>query len=497
MMGPDRQLWAGILAHLKAQHPALCRQWFEQLQPLGLDGGVLRLRSQSLIQRDYLQRQCTDPFNDAARTVSKLLLSVQFFGPEDPLPASKATDLETLNGLGRAEIKPGAMDMLATGVRTAGHSGGGAGAAGSMTRAAVAPVVTWDLTSKPKNTTDSLVINPDNTFENFVVGLENRYAHAAAVAVSNSPGTKYNPYFVHGGVGLGKTHLLQAICARIKETNPGAKLYYTSCEGFMTQFIEAMRANEMSAFHHRFREVDVLVIDDIHFLTRREHTQEEFFHTFNHLFQQHKQLVLSSDAAPEDIPQLEARLISRFKWGLVTSVGAPSYETRVAILKNKALVRGFALPDDVACHIAAKIDSNIRELEGAVVKLQVLASVEKRAIDLSMAAAALGDEPIKNERQVQIQTIINAVMDFYHVKMTDLQSKRRQRSIAVPRQVCMYLARKHTRFSLEEIGGYFGGRDHTTVMHAVRTIEDRCTTDVDFGKNVLNIEVSLRGTAVG
>lgn len=469
-----------MLAHLKSHHPALCRQWFEEIEPMGVDAGILRLRAHSGIHRDYLQRQCTDPFSDAARTVSQRLLTVQFFGPEDDPARLRAAAVSEPVSL---EIKP--APARTNGAHTPASNGLGASASRTTT--------TWDLTSKPSRPdTDSLVINPDYSFENFVVGPGNRLAHAAAVAVAANPGRAYNPYFVHGGVGLGKTHLLQAICLRIKEMNPETRIYYTSCEGFVTQFMDAVQAGEMSAFRHRFRDVDLLVIDDIHFLTKRDRTQEEFFHTFNSLYQAHKQIVLSSDAPPEEIPDLEDRLVSRFKWGLVSTVAPPCYETRVAILKNKARTRGFVLPDDVACHIAAKIDSNIRELEGAIVKLQVLASIESRPIDMAMAHAALGDGAIRNDKQVQIQTIIDAVIGFYGVKVTDLQSKRRQRSIALPRQVCMFLARRHTRYSLEEIGGYFGGRDHTTVMHAVRTVEERCELDQDFHKTIANIESQVK-----
>ena len=287
---------------------------------------------------------------------------------------------------------------------------------------------------------------------------------------------------------------LGKIGLKVLETEPAARIYYTSCEGFMTQFIDAVAAGEMTAFRHRFRDVDMLVIDDVHFLAKRDRTQEEFFHTFNSLYQAHKQIVLSSDAPPEDIPDLEERLVSRFKWGLVTTITPPDYETRIEILKNKARLRGMELPEEVAAYISNRIDTNIRELEGAIVKLQVLASVEKRALDMGLAAQALGEPRGRGDKQLQIQTIISAVTDFYGVKITDLQSKRRQRSIALPRQVCMYLARKHTRYSLEEIGGYFGGRDHTTVMHAVKTVEGRCEMDIEFGKVVLSLESQLRTT---
>lgn len=475
--GPDRQLWSGMLSHLSQAHAGLCRQWFEQIEPLGIDAGSLRLRAQSTIHRDYLQHKCADAFNDAAQQVSHHLISVLFLGPDDPVPAPAATPPA---GLPRPsapgfELKPGPRP--------------------GEPEPPARP--TFELVSRPMRPAhDSLIINPDYSFENFVVGPSNRLAHAAAMAVAGNPGKAYNPYFVHGGVGLGKTHLLQAISLKIKEQSPQAQIYYISCEAFLTQFMEAVQAGEMSSFRHRFRDVDLLVIDDIHFLAKRDRSQEEFFHTFNSLYQANKQIVLSSDAPPEEIPDLEERLVSRFKWGLVTSVAPPCYETRVAILKAKARVRGMVLPDDAACHIAAKVDSNIRELEGVIVKLQVLSSVEKRPLDLAMAAAALGEGSSRLDRQVHIQTIVDAVTAFYNVKVTDLQSKRRQRSIALPRQVCMFFARKHTRFSLEEIGGYFGGRDHTTVMHAVRTVEERIETDAQFARDVavLDSQVKAAGT---
>lgn len=341
---------------------------------------------------------------------------------------------------------------------------------------------------------ESLVINPDNSFENFVVGPGNRLGHAAAVAVGESQGRQYNPLFIHGGVGLGKTHLLQAACVRILERNPMAHVYYVSCESFMTQFMESVQTGQMSNFRHRFRDVDVLVVDDIHFLAKRDRTQEEFFHTFNTLHHAGKQILLSSDAAPEEIPDLEDRLVSRFKWGLVAKIDPPCYETRVAILKTKAKVRGFELPDDCACFIAARIDTNIRELEGAITRLQMVSSVENRPIDLNLVKSSMGDFPPEALPEPSIQQIITAVTDFFHTRLSDLQSKKRLRSVTAPRQVCMYFARKMTRLSLEEIGGYFGGRDHTTVMHAVRAVENRRDTEPEFDSQIKTVEDKIRAS---
>jgi chromosomal replication initiator protein len=338
---------------------------------------------------------------------------------------------------------------------------------------------------------ESLVINPDFCFENFVEGPGNRLALAAARAVADKPGKAYNPLFLHGGVGLGKTHLLQAICVRILENNPGARLFYTSCEGFVTRFMECVASGGMIDFRHTFRDVDVLVIDDIHFLATRERTQEEFFHTFNTLYHSSKQIILSSDAAPEEIPQLENRLVSRFMWGLVVTVDPPDYETRIAILKSKARIRGLSLADDVASFVARRVDTNIRELEGAIVKLQIQSTVENRPIDLDLTRAALG-EARATGAEPSLQAITGVVTDFYRVRLPDLQSKSRHRSVTLPRQVAMFLARRLTRHSLEEIGGYFGGRDHTTVMHAIRTVDDRKGLDPDFDAVLRALEEKIR-----
>jgi chromosomal replication initiator protein len=443
----DRQLWDGMREHLRRAHPAVCRQWFDEIEILGAAGGTLYLRAQSLVHRDYLRKSCTEPFNDAARQVTGHLLPVRFLGPGDEYPP--------VNG---RRIPP----------RSA---------------------LQGPTPQRPRRD-DALDINPDHTFEHFVEGPGNRLALAAAQAVARNPGRSYNPLFIHGGVGLGKTHILQAISLSILDANPHTDIYYLSCEGFTTQFMEAVRSGDMAHFRHRFRDVDVLVVDDIHFLAKLDRSQEEFFHTFNSLYQAGKQIVLSSDASPEEIPLLEERLVSRFKWGLVAKIEPPDFETRVAILKAKAALRAIDLPDDAARYIAGEIDSNIRELEGAITKLQVQASVEQRPIDLALAREAVGRRTPQGSTP-SIQVIINAVCDFYRVKLSDLQSKRRQRSVAIPRQVCMALARKFTNHSLEEIGGFFGGRDHTTVMHAIRTVDRRRLADPAFDSTLQSFEQHL------
>ncbi|MCC6660429.1 MAG: chromosomal replication initiator protein DnaA [Phycisphaerales bacterium] len=423
------RLWPDILAHLRTYHPAVCRQWFEHIQPLSIQGGVISARAHSPVHRDYLQRQCLQFFNEAGQAVTGRLISFRFLGPNDKDARDAGAESERLQDLRQA---------------------------------------------------DALVINPDYCFDNFVIGENNRLAHAASLGVADQPGRMYNPLFIHGGVGLGKTHLLQAICVKILQQSPSSVLYYISCDSFMNQFFDAVQAGTMADFRHKFRDVDVLIVDDIHFLTKRDRSQEEFFHTFNALHQINKQIVLSSDANPEEIPHLEARLVSRFRWGLVTEVLPPGYETRVSILQRKAAMRSLSIPDDVIGYLATRIDTNIRELEGAVVKLQAQSLLDKQPIDMRMAQLAVGDRPDHAGQKPTIHTVITAVTEFYGVRLTDLQSERRHRSITIPRQISMYLARLHTCLSLEEIGGYFGGRDHTTVMHAIKTVDNRRKTDQEF-----------------
>jgi chromosomal replication initiator protein len=482
MTKPDQKIWLDILSYLKQHHAEACRQWFEEIEPIGTVGGVFKVRVHQEVRQRYLERQCSAFFGEALQAVTGRLMAIRFVGPEvvdgeEPIAQPVGAALDEAPHHAFAEAKPtmnGTHDAAAVATLPA-RPRAASLAANSARR-------------------DSLVIVPDNTFDNFVVGPESRLAHAAAVAVASNPGKAYNPLFIHGGVGLGKTHLLQAICLQVMNDLPGTAIYYVSCEGFMTQFMEAVQAGQMNDFRHRFRDVDMLVIDDIHFLAKRDRTQEEFFHTFNSLYQAGKQIVLSSDAPPHEIPDLEQRLVSRFQAGLVVQVSPPCYETRVEIVKKKARLRGWHFPDDVACHIAASLSTNIRELEGAIVRVHAMATTDKRPISVEVAKNALGQNGSSGELRPEttITSIIDAVIDYYGVKLTDLQSKRRQKSIAHPRQVCMYLARKHTRYSLEEIGGYFGGRDHTTVMHAVRTVEDKKNRDADFGRVLQSLEHRFR-----
>jgi chromosomal replication initiator protein len=337
-----------------------------------------------------------------------------------------------------------------------------------------------------------ITLNPKYTFENFVVGPCNRFAHAASVGASESPGNNYNPLFLHGSVGLGKTHLLQSICYNVLASNPTSRILYLSCETFVNHFITALENGDLQRFRHKYRNVDVLVVDDIHILANKERTQDEFFHTFNTLYNGRKQIVLSSDSPPKEIPTLHERLVSRFEWGLVTEIEAPCYETRMAILKRKSRERGHEFPDAVARLLAERIESNIRELEGAVNKLIGYSSLSHQAVTPDLAREVLQDVFIVRRGQPAMEDIVRVVTEHFGVKVTDLQSRKRTSAVAYPRQIAMYLARRITRHSLEEIGGYFGGRDHSTVLYGVDKITALAGKDPDCRDCLANLLAQLR-----
>ncbi|MEX0885929.1 MAG: chromosomal replication initiator protein DnaA [Phycisphaeraceae bacterium] len=470
----DPALWRDMMDYLRRRHAPICRQWFEQLEPVEFDSGLMQVRTANRVQQKYLQGQCRDQFTEAAQAVTGNLVAVHFVDDTATGEGPAATRGDAAAGTG--------ADRHSDGRALPGLRGAVAGGGGPRSRAVT------DLDR------DQIVLSPDYSFDNFISGPNNQLAYAASVAVANQPGSAYNPLFIHGGVGLGKTHLLQAICQRLMEHQPDIEILYVSCDSFMNQFIECVQSGQMNEFRHRYRHVNILVIDDIHFLGNRERSQEEFFHTFNELYQSNRQIVLSSDAAPTEIPHLEERLLSRFQWGLVANVTRPHYETRVAILRAKARLRGIELPDDVIGYIATRIDSNARELEGAMTTVQAHAAVLSKSIDLALAQEALGEQPASEARnsQITLQQIIDTVTAFYNVRLSDLQSRRRHKSVTEPRQVCMYLARQRTRFSLEEIGGYFGGRDHTTVMHSIRTVQDRCAADGDFARQLTQMDEQIQ-----
>ncbi len=413
-------VWNDILGQVRTNQPQLSRGWFSDLEPSDLDGGVLHIRTSNEAQTRYLKQHCAAVFSEAAQAATGRLVTVLFETPPHP------QESKGLKGL------PFDDDQ------------------------------------------DQLLLNPDYTFDHFVTGPCNRLAHAAAQAISEEPGRAYNPFFVYGPAGLGKTHLLQAICHTLQNGGRRATSLYISCETFINHFIEAVEQGALNQFRYRYRHVDLLVIDDIQFLAERERSQEEFFHTFNTLHQSQRQIVLSADCTPSEIPSLEERLVSRFNSGLVALLDQPCLETRMAIVRKKARLRCIEVPEDVIRFVASRIDRNIRELEGALIKIDALSQTRSGAIHLDLARDALGPGPT---RSIPIPDILEAVARRLNVKVSDLQSKKRAKVVTQPRHMCMYLARQLTPRSLEEIGGYFGGRDHSTVLHASRAIGQAADKD--------------------
>ena len=335
-------------------------------------------------------------------------------------------------------------------------------------------------------------LNPKYTFSSFVIGNGNRLAHAASLAVAEAPSKAYNPLFIYGGVGLGKTHLMHAVGHYVVSHNTSGKVHYLSSEKFTNQFINAIRDNKTEEFRNKYRNVDVLLIDDIQFLAGKEQTQEEFFHTFNALHESSKQIVISSDRPPKEIPTLEDRLRSRFEWGLITDIQAPDLETRIAILRKKSSQERIMLTDDILLFIAQKIKNNIRELEGALIRIIAFASLEDRKINLSLAEEALKDFLTPQQKNLDSEKIIAVTASYFKITTKDIKSKRRTQNISLPRQIAMYLCRELTDLSLPKIGDEFGGKDHTTVIHAHRKISSHLTKDntllrqVNEIKNLLN-----------
>ncbi len=428
--------WKDILTHVRVHYPDLARGWFVRLSPEGLDSGVLSVNAVTHAQVGYLNDQCGRAFGEAAQAAIGRLISVQF-----------ETDAPPEEGLEPLSFE------------------------------------------KPES---YLQLIPDYMFSNFITGPCNRLAHAASVAVAKQLGTAYNPLFIHGEVGLGKTHLIQAICHEVREQKPDLNLMYLTCETFSNHFFEAVERGALHQFRYRYRHADLLIVDDVQFLADRDRSQEEFFHTFNTLFQSQRQIVLSADCSPGEIPSLEQRLISRFNSGLVACVDFPCLETRMAIIRTKAKLACIEMPEEVVLLIANRIQSNVREIEGALKRINLVSQERNDGrVNLAVAHEALG---VSLPRAiVSVQEILNLVTKHYNVRLSDLQGKRRTKSIAFPRQVCMYLARELTSYSLEEIGGSFGGRDHTTVIHACKLIREKRTEDPEFDLHLEELTRTLVG----
>ncbi|MCU0786992.1 MAG: chromosomal replication initiator protein DnaA [Verrucomicrobia bacterium] len=334
--------------------------------------------------------------------------------------------------------------------------------------------------------------NPKNTFESFVVGNNNEFAHAASIAVAQSPGKSYNPLFLYGGVGLGKTHLLHAVGQHVVQNKKGARVAYVSSEKFTNEYIDALQNNQLAKFRKRYRQTDVLLIDDIQFLAGKERIQEEFFHTFNALHEAHKQIVLTCDRPASEISNLEHRLVSRFEWGLVTDLQPPDVEMRLAILKKKAQLMSVSLPDEVMNFLAMRIRTNIRRLEGALIRCASFATLTGRKLSIEDVEKLLHEILHEEGRlAISIEVIQKKVAEHYDIRMADMTSKRRPENIAFPRQIAMFLARQLTGSSLSSIGDSFGGRDHGTVLHACRLVKDRMEVDSNVRQTVLHLEKQL------
>jgi chromosomal replication initiator protein len=410
-------IFAEIVERARASDPTNARTWFDDLRVVRFDGGSIGIACSEEANVRFLEENCKANFTRIAQQITGHLVSVDFL-------------------VARGD-SPRAIEALPPGP----------------------------------------ALHPDYTFDSFVVGPSNRLAHASCVAVSQALGSTYNPLFLYGNAGLGKTHLLHAVCHEIRRRSSGAPVQLLSCEEFVNRFIRAIEQGNLGGFHTQFRTVDALIIDDIQFLREREQSQEEFFHTFNALYNNGRQIILSADSPPAEIPSLEDRLISRFNWGLVARIDPPSYETRVAIVQKKAHLRGLQVSDEIAEYIARQVQANIRELEGALTTIYALATTTQEPVTLELAQRALEGQIRLAARRIGVMDIVEVVAKHFDVRLTDLQSKRRSQSITVPRQICMYLARLLTKHSLEEIGGHLGGRDHTTVMHACAKIADQKQSD--------------------
>jgi chromosomal replication initiator protein len=418
-----RTIWARVVADVQARlaTPA-SRAWFEETEALALSDDAITLRAPNSFAKEWLEHRYATLLQDAFR-----------------------------RACGR-ELR---LDILTAPVN------------GSAT----APIPIPPLLQKERTEEDQATLNPRYNFETFVIGASNRFAHAAAMAVAETPASAYNPLFIYGGAGLGKTHLLHAIGKHSRELYPHLRVKYVSSETFMNDFINSIKEDHADAFQRRYRESDVLLVDDIQFLENKERTQEEFFHTFNALHNANRQIVLSSDRPPKKIATLEDRLRSRFEWGLITDIQPPDLETRIAILRKKAEMDNLTVGEEVLSYIASRVESNIRELEGALIRVIAYASLNQTTATLDLAEEVLSHLfPTSGAEPVRTDTILSETAGYFGVTIDDLRSQNRSRSIVQARQISMYLVRDLTDLSLPKIGEVFGGRDHTTVLHACQKI---------------------------
>ncbi|TNF45444.1 chromosomal replication initiator protein DnaA [bacterium] len=446
------ELWKKVLLHLREEvNPQIFSTWFEPLSPVELDGNNFVLETPHTFIRDWIEENYIATLSRTVQGLAGKNVSVQILVNEQ----ANVSD-------------PDKLDLSESG------EGG------------TPPAVTVDhASSKDDQPTNSGGLNPIYTFDSFVVGSSNQFAHAAALAVAEHPARSYNPLFIYGGVGLGKTHLMHAIGHLALSRNPDLRLCYMSSERFMNELINSLRFDRMPQFRETYRTMDILLVDDIQFIAGKERTQEEFFHTFNTLFDSHKQIVVSSDKYPREIPELEERLRSRFEWGLVADIQPPDLETKVAILEKKAEQSGIALPHDVALFLAENTASNIRELEGYLLRIVAFATIKKtKSISMDLAQEALKNLLEQKKRVITVEVIQKSVAAFYNVKISELKSKKKNKNFILPRHGAMFLTRKLTDLSLPEIGRHFGGRDHTTILHAIQKVDNLIQTDEEYEASI-------------
>jgi len=433
-------LWDQILSRVETKvNRHIFYTWFKPTSFVSEDTGAITVRVPSTLFKDWLTKHYSGVIGEAMGEIKKASLAINFI-PDSP-------------------IDPVAIPLSPNEVAV-------------IEAPAPAPVVVTG--PGPAG------LNLRYTFDTFIVGSSNQFAHAACRAVAEAPSRSYNPLFLYGGVGLGKTHLMHAVGQYVLQHDRNLKLTYITSERFMNEMINAVRYDRVIDFRERYRSVDVLLVDDIQFLAGKEGTQTEFFHTFNALHDSQKQIVLSSDCPPREIPSLEERLRSRFEWGLIADIQPPDLETKVAILKKKAETEAVPLSDDVAMYIAGKIKSNIRELEGSLIRLVAYASFTGQAITLHLAQEVLRNMLDHDEKAVTIEIIQKFVAEYYNLKMADLKSRNNSKSVSMPRQIAMYLCKSLTRASLPEIGRSFGGKHHSTVIHSIRKIENLRKKDSNF-----------------
>jgi len=447
-------VWDAVLSAIEKRinHESFTT-WFKPITFIGQDSAKIRLGVPDHVFEDWILNNYRDVMDESLEEAGLSGYSISF---------EVVSDSTKTNETKGSAFKIAARHDTASKSETS--------ASPPLNTPALQPTRTMALMADSE--VSELPLNPKYSFETFVVGSCNQFAHAAALAVADSPSKTYNPLYIYGGVGLGKTHLMCAIGHHVKDRNRHLRLAYISAEKFMNELINAIRYDQTMVFRDKYRSIDVLLIDDIQFIAGKERTQEEFFHTFNALYDGQKQIVISSDCPPREIPTLEERLHSRFEWGLIADIQPPDLETKIAILRKKAETEKIDLPDNVALFMAGKIKSNIRELEGSLVRLTALSSLKGESINLLLAQEALKNIVDEEERAITIETIQKVVADFYNLKVADLKSKSNSRNIAVPRQIAMYLCKTLTKASLPEIGREFGGKHHTTVLHSINKISN-------------------------